>query len=216
LTEDYFYAPAAGHGLPHDPLKAIVAPRPIGWISSVNAAGQVNLAPYSFFNMICDVPPMLMFSSSGWKDSVRNISETGEFVANLAVRELAEAMNLTASDCPSTVDEMALAGLAAAASRVVKPPRVAAAPAALECKCVEIRQLHGLDGALADNWMVIGQIVGVHINPAFLVDGRFDTAAAHPLGRCGYRGDYAEVTSLFEMIRPRWSAALGAPSPQHK
>jgi flavin reductase (DIM6/NTAB) family NADH-FMN oxidoreductase RutF len=203
MTQTHFYEPAHGHGLPHDPLKAIVAPRPIGWISSISAAGAVNLAPYSFFNMICDQPPMLMFCSAGWKDSVRNISETREFVANLAVRPLADAMNTTSAMVPPDVNEMVLAGLQAAPSSLVAPPRVAAAPAALECRCVDIRELHGLDGAAANTWMIIGQIVGVHIDPAYLHNGRFDTAAAHTIARCGYRGDYAEVTSLFEMLRPR-------------
>ena len=202
MTQTHFYEPAAGHRLPHDPLKAIIAPRPIGWISSVSAAGVVNLAPYSFFNMVSDEPPMVMFSSNGWKDSVRNVSDTGEFVANLAVRFLAEAMNASSAAVPPEVDEMAMAGIAKAPSVLVAPPRVAEAPAALECKCVSIQRLHGLDGAESSNYMVVGQIVGVHIDPAFLKEGIFDTAAAAPLGRCGYRGDYAEVTSLFEMVRP--------------
>ena len=202
MTETYFYDPARGHGLPHDPLKAIVAPRPVGWISSISAAGVVNLAPYSFFNMVSDAPQMLMFSSGGRKDSVRNIEQTGEFVANLAAWPLAEAMNLSSGDFSPDIDEMSFAGLEAAPSVNVAPPRVARAPAAIECRCVDIRQLHGLDGKPASNIMVIGQVVGVHINPAFLKNGRFDTAAAQPVARCGYRGEYAVVTSLFEMFRP--------------
>jgi flavin reductase (DIM6/NTAB) family NADH-FMN oxidoreductase RutF len=202
VTQSHFYEPPAGHRLAHDPLKAIIAPRPIGWISSIDASGAVNLAPYSFFNMVSDDPPMVMFSSNGWKDSVRNVSETGEFVANLAVRALAEAMNLTSVAVPPGVDEMDLARLEKAPSVLVKPPRVAAAPAALECTCVSIQRLRGIGGVESSNYMVIGQIVGVHIDPAFLKDGIFDTAAARPLGRCGYRGDYAAVTSLFEMVRP--------------
>jgi flavin reductase (DIM6/NTAB) family NADH-FMN oxidoreductase RutF len=152
--------------------------------------------------MVSDEPPMVMFSSNGWKDSVRNVSETGEFVANLAVRFLSEQMNLSSAAVPSGVDEMELADLEKAASVLVKPPRVAAAPAALECKCVSIQRLRGIGDVESSNYMVIGQIVGVHIDPAFLKDGIFDTAGAGPLGRCGYRGDYAEVTSLFEMVRP--------------
>jgi flavin reductase (DIM6/NTAB) family NADH-FMN oxidoreductase RutF len=202
VTQSHFYEPPAGHRLAHDPLKAIIAPRPIGWISSIDASGAVNLAPYSFFNMVSDDPPMVMFSSNGWKDSVRNVSETGEFVANLAVRALAEPMNLTSVAVPHDVDEMDLARLEKAPSVLVKPPRVAAAPAALECTCVSIQRLRGIGGVESSNYMVIGQIVGVHIDPAFLKDGIFDTAAARPLGRCGYRGDYAAVTSLFEMVRP--------------
>jgi flavin reductase (DIM6/NTAB) family NADH-FMN oxidoreductase RutF len=203
MTSTHFYEPSAGHRLRHDPLKAIVAPRPIGWISSIDSQGAVNLAPYSFFNMVADEPPMVMFSSNGWKDSVRNVSETGEFVANLAVRFLAEQMNTTSAAVPPEVDEMVMAELEKAPSVLVKPPRVAAAPAALECRCVSIQRLMALDGRESSNYMVIGQILGVHIDPAFLKDGMFDTAGARPLGRCGYRGDYAEVTSLFEMVRPR-------------
>jgi flavin reductase (DIM6/NTAB) family NADH-FMN oxidoreductase RutF len=207
MTQSHFYEPSAGHRLPHDPLKAIIAPRPIGWISSVDAAGRVNLAPYSFFNMVADEPPMVMFSSNGWKDSVRNVSETGEFVANLAVRFLAEQMNLSSAAVAPEVDEMDLASLEKAPSVLVRPPRVAAAPAALECKSVSIQRLRGIGDVESSNYMVIGQIVGVHIDPAFLKNGIFDTAAARPLGRCGYRGDYAEVTSLFEMVRPVMRAA---------
>jgi flavin reductase (DIM6/NTAB) family NADH-FMN oxidoreductase RutF len=199
----YFYTPEAGHGLPHDPMKAIVAPRPIGWISTISASGHVNLAPYSFFNMVSDVPQMLMFSSGGRKDSLRNIEETGEFVANLAVFPLAEAMNRTSAPVSPDTDEFVLAGLDAAPSTMVRPPRVAAAPAAIECRCIQIIPLHDLAGKPGSNTMVIGQVVGVHIDPAFLVDGRFDTAAARPLARCGYNGDYAEVSSLFRMYRPK-------------
>jgi flavin reductase (DIM6/NTAB) family NADH-FMN oxidoreductase RutF len=202
MTQSHFYEPSAGHRLRHDPLKAIVAPRPIGWVSTVDASGVVNLAPYSFFNMVSDEPPMVMFSSTGWKDSVRNVSETGEFVTNLAVRALAEQMNRSSAAVPPGVDEMELASLEKAPSVLVKPPRVAAAPAALECICVSIERLRGIGGVESSNYMVIGQIVGVHIDPAFLNNGIFDTARARPLGRCGYRGDYAEVTSLFEMVRP--------------
>lgn len=202
MSESYFYEQASGHGLPHDPLKAIIAPRPIGWISTVDGEGRVNLAPYSFFNMVSDSPPMVMFSSNGWKDSVRNVADTGEFVANLAGRALAEAMNVTSASVPHEVDEMDLAGLEKAPCRLVRPPRVAAAAASLECRRISITHLHGLDGAPASNYLVIGQIVAVHINPAYLANGRFDTAAAAPLGRCGYRGDYAAADTLFEMIRP--------------
>jgi flavin reductase (DIM6/NTAB) family NADH-FMN oxidoreductase RutF len=203
MQDTHFYEPASGHRLPHDPLKAIVAPRPIGWISTLSTEGVVKLAPYSFFNMVCDRPPMVMFCSEGWKDSVRNVSDTGEFVANLTVRPLAEAMNITSAVVDPDVDEMVLAGLAAAPSRLVKPPRVAAAPSALECRSISIERLRDIDGREGSHWMVIGQVVGVHIDPTFLTNGRFDTAAAHTIARCGYRGDYTEVLSLFEMVRPR-------------
>jgi flavin reductase (DIM6/NTAB) family NADH-FMN oxidoreductase RutF len=201
-VSDYFYEPRKGHGLPHDPFKAIVAPRPIGWISSLDAAGRPNLAPYSFFNAFCTFPPIVGFASERRKDSVDNVEATGEFVCNLVGMELAEAMNATSAGVPHGEDEMALAGLEAAACTVVKPPRVAKAAAALECKLLQVVRLAGADGIPLDNWLVLGEVVGVHIADRFLVDGRFDTAAAQPVARCGYRGDYAVVTGLFEMIRP--------------
>jgi flavin reductase (DIM6/NTAB) family NADH-FMN oxidoreductase RutF len=200
--DSYFYDPRKGHGLRHDPFKAILAPRPIGWISSLDSEGRVNLAPYSFFNGFNSSPPIVGFSSEGRKDSVTNIEQTGEFVCNLATRPLAEAMNRTSAPVAHGVDEMALAGLDPAPSTLVKPPRVAQAPAALECKLLQIVKLNTLDGTPAGGLLVLGQVIGVHINPAFLKDGIFDTAAARPIARCGYRGDYAEVEQLFEMIRP--------------
>ena len=162
----------------------------------------MNLAPYSYFNMICDVPPMVMFCSAGWKDSVRNVKQTGEFVANFAAGPLAEAMNITSARVGAGVNEMELAGLEAAPSRTVKPPRVARAPASLECRSLQIQPLHDLEGRETNVYMVTGQVVGVQIAKAFLKDGLFDTAAARPLGRCGYRGDYVEVTKVFQMFRP--------------
>ena len=199
---EYFYEPRKGHGLPHDPFKAIVAPRPIGWISSIDGQGRVNLAPYSFFNAFSSRPPIVGFSSESWKDSVRNVEETGEFVCSLVSRDLAEAMNVTAAPVAAGVDEMKLAGLDAAPSRMVRPPRVARAIAALECRKTAVMRLSDVNGKELETWLVLGEVVGVHMNEAFLRDGRFDTAAARPVARCGYAGDYAEVTSLFEMIRP--------------
>lgn len=200
--EFHFYEPRLGHGLPHDPFKAIVAPRPIGWISTIDANGHVNLAPYSFFNAFCDTPPIVGFSSSGRKDTQRNVEATGEFVANLATKKQAEAMNQTSAAVPAEVNEMELAGLAGAPSRLVKPPRVADAPAALECKLLMVLPLKDLDGRPTPNTLILGQVVGVHIDKAFLRDGVFDMALARTIARCGYRGDYAEVSSLFEMLRP--------------
>lgn len=196
-----FYEPQSGHGLPHDPFKAIIAPRPIGWISTVDAQGRANLAPYSFFNAISTTPPMLAFCSEGRKDSVRNAEATGEFVFNLATAALADPMNLSAALVPPEVDEFALTGLEAAPCRLVRPPRVAASPAALECKVAEVLHLHDIDGNAVGRYLVIGQVVGVHIDDAYLVDGLFDTARAVPLARCGYR-DFASVTSVFPMLRP--------------
>jgi len=202
MPEPYFYEVAKGHGLPHDPFKAIIAPRPIGWISTVDADGLMNLAPYSFFNAVCDSPPILMFSSAGWKDTVANVEATGEFVWNLATRPLAQQMNTSSASVPHEIDEFDLAKLTAAPSRLVKAPRVAETPAALECRLLQISELKDLQGAPTRHFMVLGQVVAAHIDPAYLKEGLFDTAAAQPIGRCGYRGDYAEVDHLFQMVRP--------------
>ncbi len=201
---DYFYEPSKGHGLPHNPFKAIVAPRPIGWISSIDLQGRVNLAPYSFFNAFAETPPIIGFCTSGErKDSVNNIDSTGEFVANFVGAELAQEMNITSASLAPGEDEMKLAGLESAPSTLVKVPRVARAIAALECKLIQTIRLNNANGEQTDSWLTLGEVVGVHINDAFLKDGIFDTAAARPLGRCGYRGDYVEVNTLFEMIRPK-------------
>jgi flavin reductase (DIM6/NTAB) family NADH-FMN oxidoreductase RutF len=196
-----FYEPRLGHGLPHDPFKAIVAPRPIGWISTLDARGRPNLAPYSFFNAVHSRPPMLMFTSETMKHSAANAIATGEFVFNLVPRALFEAMNVTSGAQPEGESEFAAAGLQEAPCRVVRAPRVAASPAALECRVVSSMQLRDVDGAALEGWIIIGQVVGVHIDDAFLRDGRFDTAAAQPVARCGYR-DYAAVEEMFEALRP--------------
>ncbi len=202
MSEPYFYEVAKGHGLPHDPFKAIVAPRPVGWISTLDAYGAMNLAPYSFFNAVCDTPPILMFSSAGWKDTVANVEATGEFVWNMATRPLAEQMNISSASVPHETNEFDLAHLTPAPSRLVKAPRVAETPAALECRLLQIAELKNLDGDPTRNFMVLGQVVAAHIDPTYLKDGLFDTAAARPIGRCGYRGDYTEVDRLFQMVRP--------------
>ncbi len=196
-----FYEPRLGHGLPHDPFKAIVAPRPIGWISTLDGTGRPNLAPYSFFNAVHSRPPMLAFTSESMKHSAANAIATGEFVFNLCTRPLFEAMNISSDALADGVSEFAAAGLETAPCRVVKAPRVAAAPAALECRVVHSMRFHDLEGAALEGWMVVGQVVGVHIDDAYLRNGRFDTAAAQPLARCGYR-DYAAVTEMFEALRP--------------
>ena len=203
MPDFHFYEPSKGHSLPHDPFKAMVAPRPIGWISTSDADGRVNLAPYSFFNAVCDHPPMVMFSSSGWKDTVANIDATGEFVCNLVTRLLAEKMNQTSASLPHGVSEFEFAGLASAPSRIVTPPRVAEAPAALECRLVRIVELHDLEGAKLDQYLTIGQVVGVHIDREYLKDGLFDLLATHPIQRAGYTADYTEATTGFKMPRPR-------------
>jgi flavin reductase (DIM6/NTAB) family NADH-FMN oxidoreductase RutF len=202
-TGEYFYEPAKGHGLPHDPFKAIVAPRPIGWISTLDAQGRVNLAPYSFYNAFGGNPPIVGFCSEGHKDSISNIEATGEFVANMVTKPLAEAMNRTSATVPHDVNEMSLAGLEPAPCRIVSPPRVAAAAAALECKLLQIVRIHDLEGRPLELYLALGQVVGVHIDSQFLKDGAFDLAAAQPIMRAGYRGDYAELGPMFEMIRPK-------------
>ena len=204
-TDMYFYKPSQGHGLPHDPFNAIVGPRPIGWISSQNAHGGLNLAPYSFFNAFNYTPPIIGFASIGAKDSLRNIRQTGEFCWNLATRPLAEQMNQSCAAVPPEVDEFALAGLETAASNQVAVPRVAASPVSFECRMTQIVQLQGVDGSLIETWLVLGEVVGVHIATHLLKDGVYDTAAAQPILRGGGPADYFEVSSdqLFRMFRPR-------------
>ncbi|MFN3688125.1 flavin reductase family protein [Salinarimonas sp.] len=197
-----FYEPAAGHPLPRDPFKAIVAPRPIGWISAVDAEGRVNLAPYSFFNAISTDPHMVMFSSEGEKDALAFARETGEFVCSLATFDLREAMNATSAPLPRGESEFAHAGLTTAPSRIVKAPRVAESPVALECKLVQIVPLTGLSGRTTYH-MAIGEVVGVHIDERFLVDGFLDIAAMRPIARAGYF-DYFVATpeTKFSIRRP--------------
>lgn len=204
MSDTHFYEPATGHNLPHDPFKAIVGPRPIGWVSTVSADGVPNLAPYSFFNAIGDQPPIVAFSVSGQKDSLANVRATGEFVWSMATRTLAEEMNATSATVPPEVDEFSLAGLETAPSRLVAPSRVAASPASLECRLLQVIELRDLDEQPAGYTLVIGQVVGVHIRREFLRGGLFDTGAAHPIMRAGYRDAYVEATpeTMFRMTRP--------------
>ena len=201
----HYYQPCEGHGLTHDPFNAIVGPRPIGWISSVSAAGVRNLAPYSFFNAFNYTPPIVGFSSIGWKDSVANVKETGAFVWNLATRALAEPMNATSATVDGEVDEFELSGLTPAPSRLVAPARVLESPVNFECRLTQLIQLQGANGAAASAWLVLGEVVAVHIDPALIRDGVYDTAAARPILRAGRMGDYAEIRpdAMFEMKRPR-------------
>ena len=200
----HFYEPRNGHGLPHDPFNAIVGPRPIGWISSHNAAGALNLAPYSFFNAFNYIPPIVGFASIGYKDTLRNIEETGEFVWNLATRPLAEAMNQSCAAVPPEVNEFELAGLTPAASRVISVPRVLESPVAFECRRTQIVQLQGIDGVKVPTWLVLGEVVAVHIAKSLLKDGVYDTAAAGHILRGGGPADYFTVgpEQLFRMRRP--------------
>lgn len=198
-----FYEPRHGHGLPRDPFKALVAPRPIGWFTTLNADGGVNLAPYSYFNAMADDPPVVCFSASGSgrvKDSARNAAERGEFVHNLVTWELRERMNATSEEVAPGIDETRLAGLDLAPCELVETPRVAASPVAFECRTartIEIPQ-NGGDGP---NLVVFGEVVGVHIADDCLIDGRFDPEARKVVARLGY-ADYATVGGTFRMPRP--------------
>ena len=200
----YFYEPSKGHGLKHDPFNAIIAPRPIGWISSRDTKGHVNLAPYSFFNAFCYVPPIIGFSSTNWKDTVSNMEQTREFVWNLTTMDLAKHMNATAAHVGPEVDEFKLAGLTAAPGKLVNVPRVAESPVSFECKLTQIVQLQGANGEKANAWVTFGEVVAVHIDKAMIKDGVYQTAAARPIVRAGRRGDYFEIRpeAMFEMIRP--------------
>ncbi|MDM9628098.1 flavin reductase family protein [Rhizobium sp. S152] len=190
------------HGLAHDPFKAIVSPRPIGWIGSRGADNSINLGPYSFFNAVSDRPKLVMFSSAGRKHSARNTAETGEFTCNFVGRELVEQMNISSAAVDYGVDEFALAGLTARKGELVDAPYVAEAFAVLECKVTEIIEPKSLSGEASDNIMVFGQVVGIHIDEAIIRDGRLDMTLARPVGRMGYM-DYSEASDVFEMLRPR-------------
>lgn len=204
MTRYHSYQPVDGHRLAHDPLNALVAPRPIGWISTRGPDGTRNLAPYSFFNLINYRPPLIAFSSSGWKDSVANIEATGEFVWNLATRPQAEAMNRTSASVAASVDEFALAGLDALPSTLVAPDRVAGSPVHFECRLTQLIRLETSEGRELDQWLVIGEAVAIHIDTAMIEDGVYQTARAHPITRGGGPADYFEITPdrLFKMKRP--------------
>lgn len=204
MIDLHYYEPVNGHGLKHDPFNAIVGPRPIGWISSHDGKGNLNLAPYSFFNAFAYNPPLIGFASTTWKDSVSNIKETGEFVWNLATMDLAKQMNATAATVPHEVNEFGLAGVTAVPSRLVKVPRVGEARVAFECKVTQVIQLLRADGGKAEGFLTIGEVVAVHIDKTLIRDGVYQTADAHPILRAGRRGDYAEIRpdAMFEMARP--------------
>ncbi|MDB5805881.1 MAG: flavin reductase [Betaproteobacteria bacterium] len=214
-----YYEPGegAGHkaaGLPHSPFTAIVGPRPIGWISTQDREGRVNLAPFSYFNGVCSAPPMVIFASNGnhgregqpgpaIKDTLANVRETGEFVVNLATWELREQMNLSSAPAPRGVDEFEFAGLAKAASNAVKPPRVAASPVHLECKLVQVVELPAHEASNTLNNLVIGRVVGIHVRDDLIDNGRVSIAKVRPLLRLG-AFDYGFIESVFEIKRPKW------------
>lgn len=201
-----FYTTDQPHGLPHNPFNALIVPRPIGWISSIDATGHVNLAPYSFFNGVAYNPPQIMFSATGprpmggFKDTVKNVQEIGEFVVNLATYALREEMNASSAPAPARVDEFSLAGLTPVASKLVKPPRVAESPAHLECRYLKSVALPSADKN-TPNTVIFGEVIAVHIDDKILTGGLVDYRLMQPLARLGYM-DYAEVSSVFEMHRP--------------
>jgi flavin reductase (DIM6/NTAB) family NADH-FMN oxidoreductase RutF len=197
----FYDAVANTHGLKWDPFKALVTPRPIGWISTLGKSGVVNLAPYSFFNAVSTDPHFVMFSSGGRKDSQRNAEETGEFVCSLATYDLRDAMNRTSQHVGPEVDEMALAGLTQAPSKLVAPPRVAESPIAFECRYWRTIDLPGADGGPGTHAIVLGQVVGVHIDDSVIVGDRVDVTKVKPIARLGY-GDYAVIDEVFELTRP--------------
>ena len=190
------------HGLKHDPFKAIVAPRPIGWIGTKGRDGSLNLSPYSFFNIISDQPKLVMFSSSGRKHSLKNAEETGAFTASLASRHLAEQVNASSAAVEYGVSEFELSGLTAKMAVTVDAPFVAEAYTALECRVTEIINPKRLDGEASDSFMVLGEVTGIHISETILRDGRIDMSLAKPIARMGYM-DYADGgTDVFQMSRP--------------
>jgi flavin reductase (DIM6/NTAB) family NADH-FMN oxidoreductase RutF len=186
---------------PHDPFKALVVPRPIGWIATMSRKGELNLAPYSYFNGFSSVPPIVGFSSEGDKDSSTFAMETGEFVWSMATWDLRDAMNASAASLPRGESEFAHAGLDTAPSRLVKPPRVAASPVAFECRVTEMVKLKDLDGSDSGRRLVLGRVVGIHLDERYVKDGRVDSAAMRPIARGGY-DEYSVVERVFTMPRP--------------
>ena len=200
----HFYEPCHGHGLAHDPFNAIVGPRPIGWISTCNATGLNNLAPYSFFNAFNYTPPIIGFASIGHKDTLRNIEETGEFAWNLVTQPLAQAMNQSCANVAPDVSEFALAGLTPVPSRLIKAPRVQQSPVSFECRCTQIVQLQTAKGGKVPTWLILGEVVAVHIARRLIKDGVYDTATADHILRGGGPADYFTIgpAQLFKMTRP--------------
>ena len=203
-ADTHFYEPASGHGLTHDPIGSIVGPRPIGWISTRDRNENLNLAPYSFFNIFSYSPPVVAFSSVGYKDTVRNAEETGEFVCNLVTRGLAAKMNETSVEVDALVDEFELARLTPLRCQLVRAPRVGESPVSLECGTTDVIRLRDKGGNAINSWMAMGEVVGVHINRAYLTENTYVTDHASPILRGGSWGDYFEINQdiKFQMRRP--------------
>jgi flavin reductase (DIM6/NTAB) family NADH-FMN oxidoreductase RutF len=204
LSDYHVYEPRHGHGLKHDPLNSIVAPRPIGWVSTHDAEGRLNLAPYSFFNLFSYRPPIVGFCSNGWKDSVRNAEATREFVWNLATKPLAAQMNMTSAPVPSGVCEFTLSNLTPEPARIVGVPRVKESPVSFECKVTEIVRLKAADGREIDSWVTFGEAVAIHIRNDLIEDGVYNTVLAEPIARGGGPADYFTIgeEQRFRMVRP--------------
>jgi flavin reductase (DIM6/NTAB) family NADH-FMN oxidoreductase RutF len=202
-NDSYYYEPAQGHGLPHDPFSAIIGPRPIGWISSQDSAGRLNLAPYSFFNAFNYQPPIIGFASVGRKDSLNNIEQSGEFTWNLVTRSLAEAMNQSSAAVAPEVDEFVLSQLTPTPSKLIATPRVLESPVSFECKLTQIVQLQSHAQRPIPTWLILGEVVAVHIAQKMLNNGIYDTAAAEPILRGG-AADYFQISpqGRFSMQRP--------------
>ena len=205
MDERYFYEPSKGHGLPHDPLNAIIGPRPIGWIGSHNDQGQRNLAPYSFFNCFNYHPPIIGFASIGWKDSVANIAASKVFTWNLATKSLAEQMNQSSAPLANNEDEFDFAGLTPKQGSIITAEYVAESPVNFECKLSQLIQLQAADGDKIDSWLVLGEVVAVHIDKQLLSsEGEFLTTKAAPILRAGGPTAYYGISedNRFDLSRP--------------
>ncbi|MEC8418654.1 MAG: flavin reductase family protein [Pseudomonadota bacterium] len=205
MASYHFYEPQHGHGLAHDPFNAIIAPRPIGWISTRSKEGALNLAPYSFFNALNYTPPIIGFSSVGDKDSLKNASDTGEFCWNLVSKHLVEAMNETSKPLSRGESEFEAAGLEWASGNVIDAPRVKASLVSMECQVTDIVQLKGAAGEAVNSWFIMGEVVGVHIDKSLIEDGVYNTLKGNPVMRGGGPGDYFGISedNFFELLRPR-------------
>ena len=199
----HFYEPAAGHGLPHNPFNAIVAPRPIGWVGTVSEAGVHNLAPYSFFNAFNYVPPIVGFCSVGDKDSLKNVREVPEFSWNLATWAQREQMNASSAGLDHGTSEFEAAKIDVAEPKLIRPKLVADAPVKFECRVTQIEQLKTASGDDVPSWLILGEVVGVHIHETMLEDGIYQTARARPILRGGGPGDYFTITDNDKFFMPR-------------
>tara|TARA_Y100000814_G_scaffold142057_1_gene103080 strand:- start:78 stop:704 length:627 start_codon:yes stop_codon:yes gene_type:complete len=205
LSQSHFYQPNEGHGLAHNPFNAIIAPRPIGWISTKSKAGVLNIAPYSFFNALNYTPPIIGFSCVGSKkDSLINVQETGEFCWNLVSQDLVEAMNVTSKPLAPNESEFEAAGLETVESQIVNVPRVKASKVSMECKLTEVVQLKSSSGDMVNSWFIMGEVVGVHIDKSLIENGVYSTLKSAPVSRGGGQGDYYTISqeNYFELLRP--------------